>query len=284
MYNEVKRKAAVGERIKIVNAGFSGMIPAYKNGDVVVVTEQYGDMGVRIDRKWKDGSGVNAWVAHKEYVVLEPVESAKKALPDGLTESFAQFLRDNAATVRKFLDQIEDKAESAVQTATKTLTRAQVIDKARKDVAELTAAINEGRGADCGVVGDNGARSLLAVAHVNREKRTVTVLLRGKYSGRVWTKAIAKCAPGDVFHAEIGKAIALRKALGLAVPAEYTNAPQPDKKRAGAVVTCEGKTFKLWSSEKVYLPGEGEAHIGSYYGKNGVIIDDTDVDYTKEAA
>lgn len=64
--------------------------------------------------------------------------------------------------------------------------------------------------------------------HVNKENRVVTVLAKGADSGRVLGKAIAKCAPGDVFNEHIGKAIALAKAYGLDCPKEFTDAPQPE--------------------------------------------------------
>lgn len=287
MYNEVKRKAAVGERIKIVNAQMTG--GSYKDGDEFTVKESLDNVGVKVV---ENGAGI--W--HREYVVLEPVETAEPPaeleLPEELVQSFALFIRENAAAVRKYLDQLEVKpfaptAPTALA-ALKRLTRAAVIEQARKDVAELVRI-----GGDIGANLPKGTpfhdRFYNVEFNINREKRTVVALVRIG-TGKVHipdAKGIAKCAPGDVFHAEIGKAIALRKALGLTVPTEYTDAPQPDGKREGTVIMCEGKTFKLVPVEKVRLPGAGEAHVDSYYGKNGTIIDDTDVDYgavTKEVA
>ncbi|GGF88290.1 hypothetical protein [Paenibacillus abyssi] len=74
---------------------------------------------------------------------------------------------------------------------------------------------------------------------VNRDKRTVVCLLRKRsYSGGgdVQSRGIAKCAPDDVFNSHIGRAIALRRALGLAVPDEYINAPAPESVRVGDIV------------------------------------------------
>lgn len=71
---------------------------------------------------------------------------------------------------------------------------------------------------------------------VNKEKRTVVALIKGRNSRHVYTRGIAKCAPGDCFNVHIGKAIALRRALGLAVPDEYLNAPQPTEVRVGDVI------------------------------------------------
>lgn len=43
------------------------------------------------------------------------------------------------------------------------------------------------------------------------------------------TQGRAKCAPGDVFNEHIGKAIALRRALGLEVPVEYFTVEARDR-------------------------------------------------------
>lgn len=71
---------------------------------------------------------------------------------------------------------------------------------------------------------------------INTEKRTVVALLRGVNSGIVRFRGKAKCDPSDCFNEHIGKAIALRRALGLDVPSEYLNAPQPEGVEVGDVV------------------------------------------------
>ena len=70
---------------------------------------------------------------------------------------------------------------------------------------------------------------------VNKEKRTVVAILRHIHEGVV-ARGIAKADPSDCFNVHIGKAIALRRALGLEVPAEYYNAPAPTEVRVGDVV------------------------------------------------
>lgn len=290
MFNEVKRKAAVGERIKIVKPIIA---VGYEHGDEGTVMSVEQD-GIRANLNGRTKS-----LFHAEYVVLEPVisteQSAELELPEELAQTFAQFIRENAATVRKYLDQFETKPFAPIAptgpiapTAVKPLTRAQVIEKARKDVAELGGAVRDGRGRRLGVSGGNADRSMNVVAHVNRKKRAVTVILRGRYSGKVWAKGIAKCAPGDVFHAEIGKAIAVRKALGLTIPTEYTDAPQPDEPQAGAVVR---KTGERHAGETRTITEKHNDICRAYWFTNRrwssveyfEIIDDTDVDYGASA-
>lgn len=72
---------------------------------------------------------------------------------------------------------------------------------------------------------------------VNKEKRTIVALVKDVYFGEeVAGRGIAKCAPGDCFNVHLGRAIALRRALGLEVPSEYLNAPQPTEVRVGDIV------------------------------------------------
>ncbi|MCY9063223.1 hypothetical protein MOE67_13565 [Bacillus inaquosorum] len=114
---------------------------------------------------------------------------------------------------------------------------------------------------------------------VNREKRTVVALLRGCKSGRAIEKGIAKAAPSDCFNVHIGKAIALRRALGLAVPDEYLNAPQPTEVRVGDVVYYSRVYPHLTVSDRMTTKRDGfvSAQSASMYVGDGVtkIIDDS---------
>lgn len=84
---------------------------------------------------------------------------------------------------------------------------------------------------------------------INADKRTVIALVRGIMSKRELSKGRAKCAPGDVFNEHIGKAIALRRALGLEVPVEYfmVEARDRDDLAVGDVVKvhCDGEIANI---------------------------------------
>ncbi|WP_404303554.1 hypothetical protein [Paenibacillus sp. DP01] len=243
-YREVKRGANVGERIKIVNPQLA---IGYGKGDEGSVTE------TRTSGVFAQINGRRCGVWHEEYVVLEPVASTNT--PD-ISDAFTQFIRDNADVVRAILGDVT-KTEPAA------LTRAAVIEKARADVAEL----------------ERGMYSRVEF-HVNRDKRVVTAVIKRRSSGTVRARGIAKAAPDDVFHAEIGKAIALRRALGLAVPSEYTDAPKPTEKLANMLIRCvSGETRKLTDSPADFNL-RNCAMLHSWNGRNGTVIDDTDVDYS----
>lgn len=112
---------------------------------------------------------------------------------------------------------------------------------------------------------------------VNKEKRTVVVLLRGYNSGTIRARGIAKCAPDDCFNADIGKAIAFHRALGLDVPAEYLNAPQPDGVRVGDVV--QHRNFPSSVKTVVHVGSlsnfKTQCETRSYHAIKGRVIDDS---------
>lgn len=296
-YREVKRKAAVGERIKIVAADGGG----YVNGDELIVVEASWPRIGSVDATL---NGVREHVWFREYVVLEPVAPSPLSA-DPLYAAFRQFVADNADELRKLLPELEAPgisvggivdapftvADSGAVVAHKAkLTRAQVIAKATADVAELTDKMrSHARQADGNYTSRN--RVSQPEFHVNRTKRVVTVLVREQPNGEMREKGFAKCSPADVFHAEIGKAIALRKALGLTVPTEYMDAPQPDEPRVGAVVADDlgngvvteirPKGYEEHSRGLLVNGGPGNGGFWTYIRGECActILDDTDVDY-----
>ncbi|MBS2764182.1 hypothetical protein KFV13_21475 [Bacillus licheniformis] len=113
---------------------------------------------------------------------------------------------------------------------------------------------------------------------VNTEKRTVVVLRKLRGCTNIVRRGIAKAAPDDCFNVHIGEAIALHRALGLEVPDEYLNAPQPTEVRVGDVVAYRG-FYKTIDYVTVVADGEptggGRAALTSIAVKHGKIIDDS---------
>lgn len=121
---------------------------------------------------------------------------------------------------------------------------------------------------------------------VNTEKRTVVALAIGYANGKVIEKAIAKCAPDDVFNADIGKAIAVGRLFDLDVE-RFINAPKPTEIVVGQrVVTDGGDGFGSGTVNAVKPKGYAEWHRG-YTVQNGSwnflslakILDDTEAQY-----
>lgn len=114
--------------------------------------------------------------------------------------------------------------------------RDEIVEKAKQDIKEL--AKDGKRFFTPGDIGNYTYKYRLFYVEfvVNRKKRTVVALVRGARTGKLRERGIAKCHPNDCFNVHIGKVIALRRALGLDVPDEYLNTPQPTVVRVGDIV------------------------------------------------
>lgn len=122
---------------------------------------------------------------------------------------------------------------------------------------------------------------------VNQEKRTVVAIVRNVHKKSIRVRGIAKCHPDEVFNADIGKAIALARALEIEIPQEFLSAVQPDVPLVGMVVKgLEGKIAKL-TDDFYGFPGCEPAFNIEGYPKNhyvrssqiASIIDDTNAAY-----
>jgi hypothetical protein len=72
--------------------------------------------------------------------------------------------------------------------------------------------------------------------NINFDKRTVTALLKGFETGKVYSGGRANACKDDVFNIYIGKAIALCRALNLPVPEILINHEQPTEIENGDIV------------------------------------------------
>ncbi|MCY9760397.1 hypothetical protein M5X06_12790 [Paenibacillus alvei] len=192
---------------------------------------------------------------------------------DGVSEEL-RTLTDRVAELER--GQAPKACESVVS---KTSARDEIIEKAKTDVAELLSR-NHYYVSPYGVWFST-ENWVYSIAHkcefiVDRNKRTVVALIRKSYDKeQVELRGIAKCAPNDVFNVHIGKAIAVRRALGLEIPQEYVSAPQPTEPQVGDYVEYGGYVVKVEPSEGVYLYTSGSCAVGSYVARNGRILDDS---------
>lgn len=117
-----------------------------------------------------------------------------------------------------------------------------IIERAKADVAELETTYRAYVDGDAVSFWPEACRNQgFGPVHfveyvVDRNKRTVVALVKRLFEKTVDYRGIAKAAPGDCFNVHIGRAISLRRALGLTVPDEYVNAPQPTEVRVGDIV------------------------------------------------
>ncbi|MMZ45496.1 hypothetical protein D1872_70940 [compost metagenome] len=262
----VDRKATVGERVIIVSSEKTKSVGC-------AFRHKVGEAG-DVDSRLPDRAGVNGWhILDGDYRVLEPVTttpllSEQSAQDQAAATISALALRLDALTER--IDTLEAKVDAAYTTQPTTAVdpeavlkavrkfseglkrsvsdafktpqqrRDDIVERAKADVADLLSH-NYPDAAVAGVW--LSERDWITVTDeceftVNHKKRTVVALIRELETGKknVILRGIAKCAPGDVFNAHVGRAISLRRALGLDVPAEYLNVPQPTEVRVGDVV------------------------------------------------
>ncbi|MEC0756479.1 hypothetical protein P8884_22665 [Bacillus haynesii] len=286
-----KRPASRNDRILITNA--DTLLGLYKKGDELVV-----------DAECTLGSGVFAYdeydihrlccyyVAQHEYEVIVNNE-VKNEEADEL-ENVEKRYDTAVETARDAIEELrlaayakgyEDAKRALIAQAPVEKTaqerRDEIVEQAKADVERLTARGLDGSQAG-GFRGSYTYRSTYYVVkfNVNRNKRAVTAIVRASdYTGKNLSDAeigIAKAAPDDCFNEHIGKAIALHRALGLEVPDEYLNAPQPTEVREGDVVRStvdKSKKYVIAKGEKAWH--EGMAGLSSMVAKYGRIIDDS---------
>jgi hypothetical protein len=244
-YRGVERAAGVGERIKIIKPDSED--EKYERGEILNVVESFSDGDVYVSEYGR------TFVLLSEYLTLEPVEPADdlRALVDGLTETVASLtlrvteLERKSAQAKTSIGDITVKIPDmsgiarrladSIREYVKPKTRDEIVEQARKDIAEL---IDRAKSTRMDTPSTSRYGSLDVEFVINRDKRTVVALLRDHWTGnkRVRVSGKARCAPDDCFNAHIGRAIALRRALGLTVPDEYYSAPHPTEVRVGDIV------------------------------------------------
>ncbi|CAM2952953.1 hypothetical protein PASE110613_09250 [Paenibacillus sediminis] len=264
-YRMVDRKATVGERVVIINARIGY---GYENGDIytIVSIDPNGDRNIQPDGTQNS----EIFIDPDEYRVLEPVESAplsSRSSTDQIAENIATLaarvstLEETVSKIaiqlrvaREDIVLIEEGVADDIARLNKCMAqkspqqlRDEIVERAKADVS------NPYNFAGTPIPGDPDGISFWPEGSpckmhdvsyvVNREKRAVVALIRCTSDGFT-VRGIAKCAPDDVFNAHIGRAIALRRALGLEVPAEYMSVPQPEEVNVGDIVRISGNSMR----------------------------------------
>lgn len=246
-YKTEKRKANVGEQILITEDAFS--FGRFKRGDVFIVRSTDG-MGVRGE--------VNRFIYHYEYEVIVGEHTPAPNLDEmdydeliALSEAVMKAIRTRSYKLGYDQGRFDVEIEAVHGTYEKSdqQKRDEIVAQAKEDVRVL---YYKDYIVDTDFI-------------VNAEKRTVVALRKSKMYGHIKSKGIAKCVPSDCFNVHIGKAIALRRALGLEVPSEYLNVPQPTDVRVGDIIEaadCCGEKYRfkvgLIEDDKIYdVRGDG---------------------------
>lgn len=236
-FRTVKRRANVGERILITNKDPRETL--YNNGAVAEVVGP-----VTNNAAFAMFNGVRAGVLTEEYEVI--IETKSEGENEMNIEKRFELAVENVreaveelrlvALAKGYEDARRDLTAVTPTSKTPQQQRDEIIEQAKRDVEELESIMDSSFRPP--IKGNNSFMEMCTFVKffVNKEKRAVTALVYDKENGYLVEKGIAKCAPTDCFNVHIGKAIALRRALGLDVPSEYLNAPQPTEVRVGDVV------------------------------------------------
>ncbi|WP_416333018.1 hypothetical protein [Bacillus sp. H2FL2] len=237
-----KRPAKVGERVLLTAP--TNTKGKHRVGDVFTVRE-FGETGVHVT----EDEFMTLW--HKEYEVIVNNEVENEEADEmeidlnamGYDELMAHGDAVMEAIKKRMFQEGFRSAKQAQRKLAKMNTeksaqarRDEIVEQAKADVEDLFKR-------------DIGYRHDFIV---NSEKRTVVALRKSFGEGYVRDRGIAKAAPDDCFNVHIGKAIALRRALGLKVPDEYLNAPQPTEVRVGDIVCGNRGDEHYYSKRKTF--------------------------------
>lgn len=310
-FRMVERKAAVGERVIVTGSGnceTDGTLFCHKVGEV-------GEVEERLEADANGAGRISVrrrYLVDGDYAVLEQIPetsvdyyedtSAPTPQEDAISSLTVRLARAKQRIDALTAEVNAKKAESCgcakiaegnVTTAFPSFLSPQeirdnTVKRAIADVAKITTDVYGEK--EPGAFEKYKTPGHVTIEFVvNPEKKTVAAIVRLRYyPDTVNRRGIAKCAPGDVFNAHIGKAIALRRALGLEVPQEYVTCPQPTDVCVGDIVTwsrefAHYRVLALESTRKtpvnlrgVWLRGrvsEWNAQAGTLVGAE--ILDDT---------
>ncbi|MGX9721830.1 hypothetical protein [Bacillus pumilus] len=246
-YKTEKRKANVGERILITDKHKNEI--RYKNGDVFEVKQQ---------KRGYVRSEMTVNILDSEYEVIVGEHTPTPNLDEMSCDELVTLVEDAMKAMRTRSYKLGyDQERFGTDTCHVTYVKSD--QQKRDDIVEKAKYYIESIS-----LNDVNANGVL-YSHefiVNVEKRTVVVLRRSPGTTKIHSKGVAKCSPNDCFNAHIGKAIALRRALGIEVPTDYLNVPQPTEVRVGDYVEHYVVTEPVVVSSEDKFPPIDKPFIG----------------------
>ncbi|WP_366560653.1 hypothetical protein AB0R69_19995 (plasmid) [Bacillus pumilus] len=255
IYKTEKRKARVGERILVTDKNKNEQ--QYKNGEIFDVSK-LGNGYVR--------DPMHVPIFDHEYEVIIGEYTSTPNLDEMSYDELVALIEAVVKTIRtrsykNGYDQGRFESPKSDQQK-----RDEIVAQAKEDVETLKMRNRLSKAFTIQVIERPKSRSVEATAKVPNSRKAFY--------------GIAKCVPNDCYNVHIGKAIALRRALGLEVPPEYLTLPQPTEVRVGDVV--RGRTaFRMDTYEETVrriAGGKYEYASGGYDyvdKVNLVIIDDS---------
>ncbi|MDQ9094256.1 MULTISPECIES: hypothetical protein [Bacillus] len=262
-----KRPAKVGEKVLILD-DFNE--PKYMLHDVVPVIGGGDEHGVAVRKlgEWPiylNNEQYEVIVNNEEDDEVENVEQRYDIAVETARDAIEELRL--AAYAKGYEDARRELMAQAPVEKTAQERRDEIVEQAKADVERLRMI-------------NRMLQTFDITFDINRESRTVEAVAK-KPNSRTAFYGTAICAPDDCFNIHIGEAIALHRALGLEVPDEYLNAPQPTEVRVGDVVECgslkDVRHVKVVADGEYIGTGLDKAAISSITVKHRLIriIDDS---------
>lgn len=141
--------------------------------------------------------------------------------------------------------------------------RDEIVEQAKADVRNLVIHGLSHYNIDCSKGNETYRVMNYNVEFIaDSKERKVTALVARRHDKKPRHVGRAKATPSDCFNVHIGKAIALRRALGLEVPDLYLNAPQPTEVRVGDFISdVSGVNKALVIEDDSWPPFSGDSVI-----------------------
>lgn len=288
-------KFKVGDKFKLLSGGGAFPLRGATNGKVYEIAE-IRTSGRPAEYRFINDNRHNAYAnanqielatpkptKNQRITTLEQTVATLQAEVEALKATQKIAVSSPTMTVKADVDvaKIAESLAKAIGKQTPNEQRKAIIDEAKAFLVEVEREQNDSKVRGKGNVFH---RQYLTKTEfiVNTEKRTVVAIIRTKYGTTLLTKGIAKCAPGDVFNADIGKAIALGRALGLDVN-KFEKAVQPSEVVVGMSVKNTGSaggTYSITYVEDGELFIRDNGGTGPYFeDKYAVILDDSEAQY-----
>ncbi|WP_336638422.1 hypothetical protein [Lysinibacillus fusiformis] len=272
----------VGDKVRILDVkNIIGGETHWDNGDIVKVTKVEGR--IWLERKKTKPSPQKPFLHDNELKYIElvspkPTKNQRISTLEQKIEAMQAEIDALKATKKSPVIKIADAVK-----LTPNEQRKAIIDEAKSFVMETERKMRAWKSNNEGNYTYRN-RCTFAKYHINTEKRIVMALVRHEETLELLEKAIAKCNPSDVFNTDIGKAIALGRALGLDV-SKFEKAVQPSEVVVGQVVTNTEHSF--WGAGTVKEIEKPCAYRGyrvseddSFnYLKTAVILHDSEAQY-----
>lgn len=304
-------KFKVGDKVRVIGEGVAGLpigteakvIEVDRYGDVYLdVINVYGNKAFYLARSIE--LATQKPTKNQRITALEQTVATLQAEVEALKATKKIAVSSPTMTVKADVDiaKVAESLAKAFEKHSPNERRKAIIAEAKAFVAENLSknhphTLDDGLGA--WFVSEGGIFSVTTEVDfvINSEKSTVVALVKGIHNKNVRGKGIAKCNPSDVFNADIGKAIALGRALGLDVE-RFEKAVKPTEFVNGQIINVKdvdssgrdyliAKAKEVVKQDRIIFEKEGAKTFGTkpnFAGVVGVysdakILDDTEAQY-----